>query len=48
MRDHAPMDFEAAALLDGLDGDERRAREQLLERLIEQGVELDELNAAVA
>lgn len=48
MRDHAPMDFDAAGLLDGLDGDERRAREQLLERLLQQGVELDELKAAVA
>jgi adenylate cyclase len=42
------MDFAAAGLLDGLDGDERRAREQLLERLAADGVELDELKAAVA
>jgi adenylate cyclase len=42
------MDFEAAGLLDGLDGAERRAREQLLGRLAGDGVSLDELRAAVA
>jgi adenylate cyclase len=42
------MDFAAAGLLDGLDGDEREAREQLLERLTEEGFSLEELKAAVA
>jgi adenylate cyclase len=42
------MDFAASGLLDGLQGDERRAREQLLARLSDQGVGLDELRAAVA
>ncbi len=31
------MDFAAAGLLDGLDGKERAAREQLLERLAQDG-----------
>jgi adenylate cyclase len=42
------MDFGAEGLLDGLEGDERIARERLLETLIDGGVELDELKAAVA
>src|SRR5437764_4588942 len=42
------MDFEAAGLLDGLEGSEREAREQLLERLADDGFTLDELKAAVA
>lgn len=42
------MDFAAAGLLDGLDGSERRAREQLLERLAGDGFTLDELKSAVA
>jgi adenylate cyclase len=42
------MDFAAAGLLDGLQGEDRRAREQLLQRLSEEGVGLDELQAAVA
>src|SRR5689334_22891198 len=42
------MDFAAQGLLDGLEGDERRAREQLLARLIGEGVSLDELRSAVA
>jgi adenylate cyclase len=42
------MDFAAQGLLDGLEGDERRAREHLLARLVGQGVGLDELKAAVA
>src|SRR5256885_401819 len=32
------MDFAAAGLLDGLDGQERDAREQLLERLADEGL----------
>ncbi len=42
------MDFEAAGLLDGLEGDERAAREQLLEHLVAEGFTLDQLKAAVA
>jgi adenylate cyclase len=42
------MDFAAAGLLDGLDGAERRAREQLLEQLAERGFTLDQLRAAIA
>lgn len=42
------MDFAAAGLLDGLDADERAAREQLLERLVDEGFSLEELKAAVA
>jgi adenylate cyclase len=41
------MDFEAAGLLDGLDGKERRGREELLERLADDGVSLEELKQAV-
>jgi adenylate cyclase len=42
------MDFEQAGLLDGLEGADRDAREQLLRRLADDGVGLDELKAAVA
>jgi adenylate cyclase len=42
------MDFAAAGLLDGLEGEERHAREQLLARLADDGVSLEELQAAVA
>jgi adenylate cyclase len=42
------MDFAAAGLLDGLDGNERDARRQLLERLVEDGFSLEELETAVA
>jgi adenylate cyclase len=42
------MDFEAAGLLDGLEGEDRTARERLLAQLERRGVELDELKAAVA
>lgn len=42
------MDFESAGLLKGLEGEERTAREQLLERLAADGFSLDELKAAVA
>ena len=41
------MDFAAEGLLDGLEGDERAAREALLERLAEDGFDLYELKAAV-
>jgi adenylate cyclase len=42
------MDFEAAGLLDGLEGEDRAARLDLLERLAADGVGLEELAAAVA
>lgn len=42
------MDFAGAGLLDGLEGDERAARLELLERLAADGVSLEELQAAVA
>ena len=42
------MNFEQAGLLDGLEGADRDAREQLLARLADDGVGLDELKAAVA
>jgi adenylate cyclase len=42
------VDFAAAGLLDGLEGPERRARQELLERLAADGASLDELRAAVA
>lgn len=43
-----PIDFEAEGLLAGLDGDERESRLALLERLSADGVDPDELRAAVA
>lgn len=42
------VDFGAEGLLDGLDGDARAARERLLTALLDDGVPLDELRAAVA
>jgi adenylate cyclase len=42
------MDFAAAGLLDGLDGQEREARLKLLERLLSDGFGEEELKAAVA
>jgi adenylate cyclase len=42
------MDFVAAGLLDDLEGEDRAARERLLERLVEEGYTLEELKAAVA
>lgn len=42
------MDFAAAGLLDGLEGNEREARQQLLERLVAEGFTLEDLRAAVA
>jgi adenylate cyclase len=48
IREDAGMDFEAEGLLDGLDGDERTAREQLLARLAEDGFSLQELKDAVS
>jgi adenylate cyclase len=42
-----PTDFDAEGLLDGLDGEAREARLELLRELEEDGVELEELRAAV-
>ncbi len=42
------MDFAAEGLLDGLDPSQRAARERLLQRLMDEGVSLEELKAAVA
>ena len=42
------MDFAAAGLLDGLEGNEREAREELLKRLEAEGFSLRDLKAAVA
>jgi adenylate cyclase len=42
------IDFEAEGLLDGLEGEAREARRELLERLEADGVPLEELRAAVA
>lgn len=42
------IDFEAEGLLEGLDGERRESRLALLERLSADGVELEELRAAVA
>jgi adenylate cyclase len=41
------MDFAAEGLLDDLEGEEREQREQLLDRLEEEGFTLDELRRAV-
>ena len=40
------IDFESEGLLEGLDGDAREARLELLEKLADDGVPLDELRAA--
>jgi adenylate cyclase len=42
------IDFEAVGLLDGLDGEAREARRELLERLAGEGVPIEELRAAIA
>jgi len=41
------IDFEAEGLLDGVEGEAREARRELLEKLTEEGVPLDELREAV-
>jgi adenylate cyclase len=43
----AAMDFDAKGLLDGLEGDDRAAREQLLTQLAQDGFSLEELTKAV-
>ncbi len=47
-REDARMDFAAAGLLEGLEGEDRRVRERLLEQLAAEGASLEELTAAVA
>jgi adenylate cyclase len=42
------MDFAAEGLLDGLEAEQRAARERLLQSLVDQGIGLEELKAAVA
>jgi adenylate cyclase len=42
------VDFEAEGLLEGLDGESREARADLLEQLLADGATLEELRAAVA
>lgn len=44
----AGIDFEAEGLLDGLNGEAREARRELLERLAAEGVPLEELREAIA
>ena len=48
METGADIDFEAEGLLDGVGGDARTARLDLLERLFREGVSLEELREAVA
>jgi adenylate cyclase len=47
LRNDAAVDYESAGLLDGLEGDDRVARERLLDRLVEEGFTQTELTAAV-
>jgi adenylate cyclase len=47
-REDAGMDFEGEGLLDGLEGEDRRGREKLLERLADDGFTLKELKDAVS
>ena len=42
-----PIDFEAEGLLEGVQGDARAARRELLEELVAEGASLDELHEAV-
>jgi adenylate cyclase len=41
------VDFDGAGLLDGLEGDDRAARERLLKRLVDEGYTHDELREAI-
>ncbi|MGN6871371.1 MAG: adenylate/guanylate cyclase domain-containing protein [Solirubrobacteraceae bacterium] len=41
------MDFDDSGLLDGLEGEDRAARERLLHKLVDEGYALDELKDAV-
>ncbi len=48
LRNHPGVDFADAGLLEGLEGEDRAARERLLDRLVDEGYTLHELKAAVA
>jgi adenylate cyclase len=48
MAERSGIDFEAEGLLDGVEGEARAARRELLERLAAEGVPLEELREAVA
>ena len=47
LRNDAAMDYAGAGLLDGLEGEDRAARERLLDRLVDEGFTLEELQEAV-
>src|SRR5207248_9846778 len=47
-RGRVSVDFEAEGLLEGLEGDEREARIDLLEQLTDAGVPLEDLKKAAA
>jgi adenylate cyclase len=47
IREDARMDFASQGLLDGLEGEQREARQQLLSRLAQDGFGLEELTRAV-
>lgn len=47
MEEHSQIDFDAEGLLDGLEGEAREARRELLMRLAGEGVPLEELREAV-
>jgi adenylate cyclase len=47
LRNDPPVDYDAAGLLDGLEGEDRAARERLLDRLAEEGFRPEELKEAV-
>ena len=47
LRNHPAVDFAEAKLLDGLEGEDRAARERLLHRLVEEGYSLQDLQRAV-
>jgi adenylate cyclase len=46
LRHHPGMDYAGAGLLEGLDGEDRAARERLLDRLLQEGYTVQELQAA--
>jgi adenylate cyclase len=47
LRNDPAVDYDAGGLLDGLEGDDRAARERLLDRLVDEGFTLQELKEAV-
>ena len=44
----ADVDFEALGLLDGLEGDARQERAELIAWLLDRGFDLDHIRASVA